>query len=90
MGKRRGADISHFIAIDKIEDGIITYKNRIIASVIKIDSLNLSLLDYEEQKIFKGHYKKNMAQYSFLFMCEDDAWRRKYYLIYFLSAHSSI
>ena len=51
MGKRRGADISHFIAIDKIEDGIITYKNRIIASVIKIDSLNLSLLDYEEQKI---------------------------------------
>lgn len=43
-----------------------------------------SLSDYEEQKIFKGHYKKNMAQYSFLFMCEDDAWRRKYYLIYFL------
>lgn len=43
-----------------------------------------SLSDYEEQKIFKGHYKKNMAQYSFLFMREKDAWRRKYYLIYFL------
>lgn len=43
-----------------------------------------SLSDYEEQKIFKGHHKKNMAQYSFLFMCENDLWRRKYYLIYFL------
>ncbi len=51
MSKKKGADISHFIAVDKIEDGIITYKNRIIASVIKVDSLNLSLLDYEEQKI---------------------------------------
>ena len=51
MGKRKGADMSHFIAIDRIEDGIITYKNRIIASVIKVDSLNLGLLDYEEQKI---------------------------------------
>jgi len=43
-----------------------------------------SLCDYEEQKIFKGHYKKNMAQYSFLFMRENDVWKRKYYLIYFL------
>ena len=43
-----------------------------------------SLSDYEEQKIFKGHHKKNMAQFSFLFLCEKDVWRRKYYLIYFL------
>ena len=51
MKNKKGADISLFIAVDSIEDGIITYKNRIIASVIKVDSINLSLLDYEEQKI---------------------------------------
>ena len=50
MGKK-GADISHFIAIDNIEDGIVTYKNRLVSSVIKLDSLNLGLLDREEQKI---------------------------------------
>ena len=43
-----------------------------------------SLSDYEEQKIFKGHHKKNIAQFSFLFLCEKDVWRRKYYLVYFL------
>ena len=48
---KKGADISHFIAIEKIEDGIVTYKNKLISAVIKIDSLNLALLDVEEQKI---------------------------------------
>ena len=48
---KKGADISHFIAIESIEDGIVTYSNRLIAAVIKLDSLNLSLLDHEEQKI---------------------------------------
>ena len=48
---KKGADISHFIAIEKIEDGIVTYKNKLISGVIKIDSLNLALLDVEEQKI---------------------------------------
>ena len=48
---KKGADISHFIAIESIEDGIVTYKNKLIASVIKLESLNLALLDPEEQKI---------------------------------------
>ena len=48
---KRGADILHFNAIESIEDGIVTYKNKLIASVIKLDSLNLSLLDPEERKI---------------------------------------
>ena len=48
---KKGADISRFTAIEKIEDGIVTYSNRMIAGVIKLDSLNLGLLDPEEQKI---------------------------------------
>ena len=50
MGKK-GADMLHFTAIEKIEDGIVTYSNKLISSVIKLDSLNLALLDPEEQKI---------------------------------------
>ena len=41
----------HFTAIESIEDGIVTYSNKLIASVISLDSLNLGLLDPEEQKI---------------------------------------
>jgi hypothetical protein len=36
MGKRRGADISHFIAIDKIEDGIITYKIELLLLLLRL------------------------------------------------------
>ena len=48
---RRGADMLHFTAIESIEEGIVTYSNKLIASVISLDSLNLGLLDPEEQKI---------------------------------------
>ena len=40
MGKK-GADISNFIAVKSIEDGLITYVNNRLAKVIKINSLNL-------------------------------------------------
>jgi len=48
---KNGANISHFSAIESIEDGVVTYKNKLIAAVIKVDSLNLALLDPDEQKI---------------------------------------
>ena len=49
--KKRGADISSFIAIKSIKDGVITYQNNMLARVFRVNSLNLSLLDREEQKI---------------------------------------
>ena len=51
LNLRKGADIQNFNAIISIEDGLVTYVNKLVAKVIKLDSLNLSLLDYEEQKI---------------------------------------
>ena len=60
---RKGADISHFTAISSIEDGIVTYSNKLIASVIKLDSLNLGLLDPEEQKIKVNQFASVLRGY---------------------------
>ena len=60
---RKGADISHFIAVSSIEDGIVTYVNKMIASVIKLDSLNLGLLDPEEQKIKVNQFASILRGY---------------------------
>ena len=60
MGKK-GADISNFIAIKSIEDGLVTYVNNRLARVIKINSLNLMLLDREEQKIKINQFASILA-----------------------------
>lgn len=49
--KRKGIDISGFVQIRSVRDGIITYDNNISAVLMKVGSLNLALLDEEEQKI---------------------------------------
>ena len=49
--KRKGIDISGFVQIRSVRDGIITYDNNISAALMKVGSLNLALLDEEEQKI---------------------------------------
>lgn len=49
--KRRGIDVSCFIQIKSIQDGIITYENNMNAALMKIGSLNLTLLDSDEQKL---------------------------------------
>ena len=60
MGKK-GADISNFIAIKSINDGVITYANNRLARVIKINSLNLMLLDHEEQKVKINQFASILA-----------------------------
>ena len=49
--RKKGGDISNFIAVKSIENGVVTYANGRLARVIKVNSLNLALLDGEEQKI---------------------------------------
>ena len=48
--KKRGADISNFIGVKSINNGLVTYQNNMLAKVVKVSSLNLVLLDKEEQK----------------------------------------
>ena len=60
MGKR-GADISAFIAIDYVRDGVIKYQNHMLARVIKLNSLNLMLLDSEEQKMKINQFASILA-----------------------------
>ena len=58
---KKGADISSFIAVKSIEDGIVTYANNMMARVIKVNSLNLMLLDYEEQKVKINQFASILA-----------------------------
>jgi len=59
--KKKGADISTFIAIKSIKNGVITYQNNMLARVIKVNSLNLMLLDREEQKIKINQFASVLA-----------------------------
>ena len=59
--KKKGADISCFIAIKSIENGVITYNNGRLAKVLKVNSLNLALLDREEQKIKISQFASILA-----------------------------
>ena len=59
--KKKGADISAFIAIKSIENGVVTYNNNMLARVIRINSLNLMLLDREEQKIKINQFASILA-----------------------------
>ena len=59
--KKKGADISKFIAIKSIKDGVVTYQNNMLARVIRINSLNLILLDKEEQKIKINQFASILA-----------------------------
>ena len=59
--KKKGADISAFIAIKSIEDGVVTYHNNMLARVMKVNSLNLMLLDREEQKIKINQFASVLA-----------------------------
>lgn len=59
--KKRGADISAFIAVKSIENGLVTYQNNMLARVIKVNSLNLVLLDKEEQKIKINQFASVLA-----------------------------
>ena len=59
--KKKGADISSFIAIKSIENGLITYANKRLARVIKVNSLNLALLDKEEQRIKINQFASILA-----------------------------
>lgn len=59
--RKRGADISKFIAIKSISDGIVTYVNNMLARVIKINSLNLMLLDKDEQKVKINQFASILA-----------------------------
>ncbi len=59
--KKKGADISSFIAVKSIKDGVVTYHNNMLARVIKINSLNLLLLDSEEQKVKINQFASILA-----------------------------
>ena len=59
--EKKGADISKFIAIKSIEDGIVTYANGLMAKVMKINSLNLLLLDKDEQKVKINQFASILA-----------------------------
>ena len=58
---KKGADISKFIAIKSIEDGTVTYANGLLAKVMKINSLNLLLLDKDEQKVKINQFASILA-----------------------------
>jgi len=59
--KKKGGDISNFIAVKSIKNGVVTYANGRLARVIKVNSLNLALLDGEEQKIKINHFASILA-----------------------------
>ena len=59
--KKNGADISSFIAIKSIENGVVTYANNRLARVLKVNSLNLALLDRDEQKIKINQFASILA-----------------------------
>lgn len=59
--KKKGADISKFIAVKSIENGVVTYANNMLARVLKINSLNLALLDPDEQKIKINQFASILA-----------------------------
>ena len=59
--RKKGADISKFIAIKSISNGIVTYVNNMLARVIKINSLNLILLDKDEQKVKINQFASILA-----------------------------
>ena len=59
--RKNGGDISNFIAIKSIKDGFVTYANNRLAKVIKVNSLNLALLDREEQKIKINQFASILA-----------------------------
>ena len=59
--KKKGADISSFIAIKSIENGVVTYANNRLARVLKINSLNLALLDKDEQRIKINQFASILA-----------------------------
>ena len=48
---KRGSNINDFLKIRSIDNGIIKYENNMYAVVMRLGSLNLTLLDSEEQKV---------------------------------------